>query len=78
MFDSGARVFNGPTGLAAFGDHELLVANVSTNNVAVIDTTASDPTTRAVGNFAVGAGPHGIAVDAAHGFAFVDNAFDGS
>ena len=77
-FDGDARVFNGPVAIAPFGGHYILVAHVSTNNVAVIDTNIGDPKSRAVGNFAVGAGPSGIAVDDAHNVAYVDNAFDGS
>ena len=77
-FDGGPRVFNGPTGLATLDDHHVLVADVSTNDIAVIDTSISDPAARAVGSYAVGAGPHGIAIDSAHHFAFVDNMFDGS
>jgi cytochrome c553 len=77
-FDGGPRVFNGPAALAAYGGRYLLVANLSTADVAVIDTEATSPDTRAVGSFAVGAGPSGIAVDASGKVAYVDNAFDGS
>jgi mono/diheme cytochrome c family protein len=77
VFDGGGRVFNGPVAIAAWSHFEI-VANVSTNNVAIIDANASDPKTRAVGNVSVGAGPSGVAVDQAHGIAYVDNAFDGS
>jgi cytochrome c553 len=77
-FDGGSRVFNGPVAIAPFGGHYLLVAQESTNNVAVLDANVSDPKSRAVGNFAVGAAPCGIAVDGAHNVAYVDNAFDGS
>jgi DNA-binding beta-propeller fold protein YncE len=77
IFDGGSRVFNGPVAVAAWSHYEI-VANISTNNVAMIDTNVSDPKTRAVGNISVGAGPSGIAIDQAHGIAFVDNAFDGS
>jgi DNA-binding beta-propeller fold protein YncE len=77
-YDGGARVFNGPAALAAFGARYLLVANLSTADVAVLDTAAPTPDARVVGSFAVGAGPSGIAVDAAGRVAFVDNAFDGS
>ena len=47
-FDGGSRVYSGPVALAAFGDRYLLVAHVSTANVAVLDTTATTPDTRAV------------------------------
>ncbi len=77
-YDGGARAFNGPSALAAFGDRYLLVADLSTADVAVLDTTATSPDERVVGSFAVGAGPSGVAVDAAGRFAFVDNALDGS
>jgi mono/diheme cytochrome c family protein len=78
QFDGGAHVYCGPVAIAAFGPQYLLVAHVSTANVAVLDTQASSATTRAVGTFSVGAGPSGIAVDAAHNVAYVDNALDQS
>ncbi len=78
VYDGGPRAFNGPSALAAFGDRYLLVADLSTADVAVLDTSAATPDARAVGSFAVGAGPSGVAVDAAGRFAFVDNALDGS
>jgi YVTN family beta-propeller protein len=77
-FNGGSRVYSGPVAVAPFGSHYLLVAHVSTANVAVLDTTATSPNARAVGTFAVGAGPSGIAVDAAHSRAFVDNFLDQS
>jgi DNA-binding beta-propeller fold protein YncE len=78
QFDGGSRVYCGPSALASFGSQYLLVAHVSTANVAVIDTQATSPQARAVGTFTVGAGPAGIAVDEAQGVAFVDNALDQS
>jgi DNA-binding beta-propeller fold protein YncE len=77
-YDGGPRVFNGPSALAAFGDRHLLVANLSTADVAVLDAQETSPDARAIGSFAVGAGPSGIAVDSSGRFAYVDNAFDGS
>ncbi len=77
-YDGGPRVYSGPVALASFGGRYLLVAHVSTANVAVLDTLASTPDTRAVGSFQVGFGPAGIAVDASRAAAFVDNAFDHS
>ena len=77
-FDGGPRVFDGPSAAAAFGERYLLVAHASTNDVAVIDTAATTPDTRVIGSFAVGSGPHGVAVDEAQQVAFVDNAFDHS
>ncbi|HUJ62758.1 MAG TPA: cytochrome c peroxidase [Kofleriaceae bacterium] len=77
-FDGSSRAASGPVALAALPPHYLLVAHVSSNSVAVIDTRASSPDTREVASYAVGAGPSGIAVDAANARAFVDNAFDGS
>jgi hypothetical protein len=77
-YDGGPRVFNGPVALAAFGGNHLLVANLSTADVTVLDTEALSVDERVVGSYAVGAGPSGIAVDAAGRWAFVDNAFDGS
>jgi len=77
-YDGGPRVFNGPAALAAFGEHHLLVANLSTQDVAVLDISARDPDERAVGSFAVGAGPSGIAVSPDGTVAFIDNALDGS
>ncbi|HEY1955187.1 MAG TPA: c-type cytochrome [Polyangiaceae bacterium] len=74
VYDGGSRVYSGPSAMAAFGDHELLVAHVSSGNVAVIDTSSQ----RAVATYKVGFGPSGIAVDAAHHVAFVDDALDGS
>jgi DNA-binding beta-propeller fold protein YncE len=78
QYDGGPRVYSGPSALASFGGRYLLVAHVSTANVAVIDTQGTTPDTRAVGTFDVGSGPSGIAVDAAHAVAFVDNALDQS
>jgi DNA-binding beta-propeller fold protein YncE len=78
QFDGGPRVFNAPVALAAFGDRYLLVANESTGDVAVLDSTASTAEARVVGSFAAGSGPSGVAVDAAGKVAYVDNAFDGS
>jgi DNA-binding beta-propeller fold protein YncE len=78
QFDGGSRVYSGPVAAAAFGSHYLLVAHLSTGNVAVIDLTATTPEARAVGTFTVGFGPSGIAVDAARNVAYVDNALDGS
>ncbi len=72
------HAFCGPSAVAAFGDHFLLVAHVSTNDVALLDTTATDPAQRLVASWTTGVGPSGIAVDAAHELAYVDNALDGS
>ncbi|APR77853.1 surface antigen [Minicystis rosea] len=77
-YDGGARVFNGPAALAAFGDRYLLVSNLSTADVTVIDAEATSIDARVVGSFAVGAGPSGVALDALGKVAYVDNAFDGS
>jgi YVTN family beta-propeller protein len=78
QYDGGARAFNAPVALAAFGDRYLLVANQSSGDVAVVDSTAASVDARVVGSFAVGSGPSGVAVDAAGSFAYVDNAFDAS
>ncbi len=78
QYDGGPRVYSGPSAVAAFGSRYLLVAHVSTANVAVIDTQATTTDTRAVGTFQVGAGPSGIAVDASKQVAYVDNALDQS
>jgi len=78
QYDGGSRVYSGPIALASFGSRYLLVAHISTANVAVIDTTGTTPDARAVGTFQVGFGPAGIAVDAARKLAFVDNALDQS
>lgn len=78
QFDGGSRVYSGPAALASFGSRYLLVAHVSTANVAVIDTQGTSPDARAVGTFPVGFGPMGIAVDATRTAAFVDNALDQS
>jgi hypothetical protein len=78
QYDGGSRVYSGPAAAAAFGSSYLLVAHVSTANVAVIDLNATTPETRAVGTFGVGFGPSGVAVDRTRNAAFVDNAFDGS
>ncbi len=77
-YDGGPRAFNAPVALAAFGDRFLLVANQSSGDVAVVDTTAASTDARVVASFVAGAGPSGVAVDAAGSFAYVDNAFDGS
>jgi mono/diheme cytochrome c family protein len=77
-YDGGARVYSGPSAIAAFGGRYLLVAHVSTANVAVIDTQAKTVATRSVGTYEVGFGPAGIAVDEGRLVAYVDNAFDGS
>lgn len=73
-----AHAVSGPTGAAGFGGHYLLVTNVSTNDVAVLDTDATDPNERLVATYEVGAGPAGVAVNAAGTVAYVDNAIDGS
>ena len=78
QYDGGPRAFNAPVALAAFGDRYLLVANASTGDVAVLDSTSPRPEARVVASFAVGSGPSGVAVDAAGRYAYVDNAFDGS
>ena len=67
------RAFNGPAALAAYADRFLLIAHLSSNDVAMIDGSSG-----AITRFSVGAGPRGIAVDEATHRAFVDNAFDGS
>jgi DNA-binding beta-propeller fold protein YncE len=77
-YDGGSRVYSGPVAAVAFGSHYVLVAHVSTANVAVIDLSASSPEGRAVGTFDVGFGPAGIAVDASRNVAYVDNTLDGS
>jgi DNA-binding beta-propeller fold protein YncE len=77
-YDGGPRVYSGPVALAPFGDRYLLVAHVSTANVAVVDTLATTADTRAVGTFQVGFGPAGVAVDEGRSLAFVDNALDQS
>jgi DNA-binding beta-propeller fold protein YncE len=78
QYDGGSRVYSGPSALAAFGSRYVLVAHVSTANVAVLDTQATTPGARAVGTFSVGFGPSGIAVDVKSNVAFVDNALDQS
>ncbi|HEY1696754.1 MAG TPA: hypothetical protein VGG39_31545 [Polyangiaceae bacterium] len=78
QFDGGSRVYSGAVAVASFGSHYLLVAHVSTANVAVIDTTAATPDGRAVATYTVGAGPAGVAVDEASQVAYVDNALDQS
>ncbi len=75
-FDGSTRAASGPVAIAPMASRYLLVANISSNNIAVIDTQASSPDEREVASYAVGAGPSGIAVD--NDRAFVDNAFDGS
>jgi DNA-binding beta-propeller fold protein YncE len=78
VYDGGNRVYSGPSAIASFGGAYLLVAHVSTANVAVLDTSATSSEARAVGTLRVGFGPSGIAVDEANQVAYVDNAFDGS
>ncbi|HEY1553062.1 MAG TPA: hypothetical protein VGG28_34765, partial [Kofleriaceae bacterium] len=75
-FDGSPRAASGPAAIAAMASRYLLVANISSNDIAVIDTLASSPETRQVASYSVGAGPSGIAIDGDR--AFVDNAFDGS
>ncbi len=77
-FDGSTRAASGPVALAPLPSRYLLVAHISSNSVAVVDTQASSPDLREVASYAVGAGPSGIAVDAANARAFIDNAFDGS
>jgi DNA-binding beta-propeller fold protein YncE len=77
-FDGSSRAASGPVALAALSSRYLLVAHISSNSVAVLDTRASSPDLREVASYTVGAAPSGIAVDVAHARAFVDNAFDGS
>lgn len=77
-YDAGTRRFNGPSALAAAGDRSILVAHVSTGDVAVLDAEATSADDRVLGSFEVGAGPSGIAVSASGDVAYVDNAFDES
>jgi YVTN family beta-propeller protein len=77
-YDGGNRVYSGPSAVASFGSQYLLVAHVSTANVAVVDSAAGSVDTRAVATFRVGFGPSGIAVDEANHVAYVDNALDAS
>ena len=77
-FDGGSRAASGPAALAALSARYVLVANISSNSVVVLDTEATTPDARQVASYAVGAGPAGVVVDVAGGRAFVDNAFDGS
>jgi DNA-binding beta-propeller fold protein YncE len=77
-FDVPTHAFCGPVAAAPFEDRYLLVVHEATNDVAVLDTTATNVNNRLVGSFAVGAGPAGIAVDSAHSVAYVDNAIDNS
>jgi DNA-binding beta-propeller fold protein YncE len=77
-FDALENTFSGPVAAAPFSDRFLLVAHVSTNDVAMLDTQATDPAKRLVARWAVGAGPSGIAVDEHAKVAYVENAFDGS
>jgi len=74
VYDGGTRVYSGPSALASFGDHTLLVAHVSTGNVAIVDASSG----RAIGTYRVGFGPSGVAVDARRHVAYVDNALDQS
>ena len=74
VYDGGPRVYSGPMAMAAYGGGRLLVAHVSTGNVAVIDASSG----RAVATYRVGFGPAGVAVDDAKHVAFVDNALDQS
>jgi DNA-binding beta-propeller fold protein YncE/mono/diheme cytochrome c family protein len=77
-FDAPDHTFCGPVAAAPYADRYLLVAHVSTHDVAMLDTTATDPALRLVQSWPVGAGPSGIAVDDRAKVAYVDNAFDGS
>ena len=72
-YDGGSRVYSGPSAMVAFGRY-LLVAHVSTANIAVIDPSSG----ASVGTYRVGFTPSGIAVDEEHNVAFVDNALDQS
>jgi mono/diheme cytochrome c family protein len=75
-FDAPGNAFCGPVAAAPYGDRYLLVAHVSTNDVAMLDVTQTDAAQRLVKRWAVGAGPSGITVNGT--VAYVDNAFDGS
>jgi DNA-binding beta-propeller fold protein YncE len=77
-FDVATHAFSGPVAAAPFGSRFLLVAHQSTNDVAVLDTTATDPNQRLLATYEVGAAPSGLAVDPAGQVAYVDNAFDAS
>jgi hypothetical protein len=77
-YDGGSRVFSGPSAAARADADHLLIAHESTRNVALIDLSSGAPGGRAAGSYAVGAGPAGVAVDAAARVAFVDNALDRS
>jgi hypothetical protein len=77
-FDGGLRTFSQPSAVAVLDERTALVANLATNNVAVVDLAATTPDARVVASYTVGAGPSGIAVDSTGTHAFVDNAYDGS
>lgn len=69
--DQPAR-FNAPSALV-WWEGKLLIAHLSSHDVAIVGTDGA-----VAGAIAVGQGPRGIAVDAGQGIAWVDNAFDAS
>lgn len=76
-YDGGSRAFNAPSALAALDDRLLLVAHLSSNDVAVLDTKI-DGEARVLARLPAGAGPRGVAIDRQRRTVWIDNALDAS
>jgi DNA-binding beta-propeller fold protein YncE len=69
---------NGPSALVAAPTGELLVAHRSSADLTRLSLYAGSANDRIKHTWSVGAGPRGVAIDAAGKVAWVDNAFDGT
>jgi hypothetical protein len=75
VFDGGARVFSGPSAIAA-ADDVVWVANRSTDSVAALRCSADDALAPLVASWRTGRGPSGIALSSDGHTAWVDLAYD--
>ncbi len=75
-YDGTGRAFNNPSALALIAADRVLVAHLSSNDVAQLDLTAGQADARLVQRQGTAAGPRGVAVDVGRGLAWIDGAFD--
>ena len=75
-YDGTGRGFNGPSALAQVSANRVLVAHLSTHDVAQLDLSADQSDARLLQRQDCAGGPRGLAVAPARGLAWVDGAFD--
>ena len=75
-YDNTGRSFNSPSALAQVSASRVLVAHLSSHDVAQLDLAAGQSDARLLQRQTTAAGPRGVAVAPERGLAWVDGAFD--